>query len=201
MDAIASHITSLTIVYSTVYSGSNQRKRQCSASLAFVRAIHRSPVNCPHKWPVTRKMLSFDDAIMEMKYAWSGTCFPESIILYKKIFRIEYHSDINHWRSKENLESFLYGPWYWTELSTASTPLIVVWQNCNFSMFFLYNLGSLLLTFEVPRDFSRFRRPFSMTSSVKNGSPTSPLAKEISSRICLTVQSSLFLLIYKGSDV
>ena len=54
MGTIASQITSLTIVYSTVYSGADQRKHQCSASLAFVRGIHRGPVNSPHKWPVTR---------------------------------------------------------------------------------------------------------------------------------------------------
>ena len=38
---IASQITSLTIVYSAVYSGADQRKHQSSASLAFVRGIHR----------------------------------------------------------------------------------------------------------------------------------------------------------------
>ena len=37
MDAIASQITSLTIVYSIVYSDADQRKHQSSASLAFVR--------------------------------------------------------------------------------------------------------------------------------------------------------------------
>ena len=37
---------------------------QSSASLAFVRGIHRWPVNSPHKWPVTRKMFPFDDVIM-----------------------------------------------------------------------------------------------------------------------------------------
>ena len=55
MSAMASHITSLTIVYSTVYSGADQRKHQSSASLAFVWGIHRWPVNSPHKGPVTRK--------------------------------------------------------------------------------------------------------------------------------------------------
>ena len=35
MGAIASQITSLTIVYSTVYSDADQRKHQSSASLAF----------------------------------------------------------------------------------------------------------------------------------------------------------------------
>ena len=41
MGAMASQITSLTIVYSTIHSGADQRKRQSSASLAFVRGIHR----------------------------------------------------------------------------------------------------------------------------------------------------------------
>ena len=64
MGAIASLITSLTIVNSTVYSDADQRKHQSSASLAFVRGIQRGPVNSPHKWPVTRKMFPFDDVIM-----------------------------------------------------------------------------------------------------------------------------------------
>ena len=64
MSAMASQTTSLTIVYSTVYSGADQRKHQSSASLVFVRGIHRGPVNFPHKWPVTRKMFPFDDVIM-----------------------------------------------------------------------------------------------------------------------------------------
>ena len=64
MGAMASQIISLTIVYSTVYSGTYQRKHQCSTSLAFVRGIHLWPVNSPHKGPVTRKMFQFDDVIM-----------------------------------------------------------------------------------------------------------------------------------------
>ena len=64
MGTMTSQITSLTIVYSTVYSDADQRKHQSSASLAFVRGIHRRPVNSPHKWPVTRKMFPFDDVIM-----------------------------------------------------------------------------------------------------------------------------------------
>ena len=42
---MASQITSLT----SVYSGAEQRKHQSSASLAFVRGIHRWPVNSLHK--------------------------------------------------------------------------------------------------------------------------------------------------------
>ena len=61
---MASQITSLTSVYSTVYSDADQRKHQSSASLAFVRGIHRGPVNSPHKWPVTLKIFPFDDVII-----------------------------------------------------------------------------------------------------------------------------------------
>ena len=68
MGAMASQITSFTIVYSTVCSGADERKYQSSASLAFVRGIHRCPVNSPHIWPVTRKMFPFDDVIMAI---WS----------------------------------------------------------------------------------------------------------------------------------
>ena len=64
MSAMASQITSLTIVYSTVCSGADHKKHQSSASLASVRGIHRWPVNSPHKGPVTRKMFPFDDVIM-----------------------------------------------------------------------------------------------------------------------------------------
>ena len=64
MSPIVFQITSLTIVYSTVYSVADQRKHQSSASLAFVRGIHRGPVNSPHKWSVTREMFPFDDGIM-----------------------------------------------------------------------------------------------------------------------------------------
>ena len=64
MTTMASQITSLTIVYWSVYSDADQRKHQSSAPLAFVRGIHRGPVNSPHKGPVTRKMFPYDDVIM-----------------------------------------------------------------------------------------------------------------------------------------
>ena len=64
MTTMATQITSLVVVYWIVYSGANQRKPQSSASLAFVRGIHRRPVNSAHKGPVTRKMIPFDDVIV-----------------------------------------------------------------------------------------------------------------------------------------
>ena len=64
MRAMASQITSVSMICSTVCSDADQRKHQSSASLAFVRGIHRWSVNSPHKGPVTRKMFPFDDVIM-----------------------------------------------------------------------------------------------------------------------------------------
>ena len=89
MGAMASQITSLTIVYSTVYSGADQRKHQTSASLAFVRVIHRWSVNCPHKWPVTRKMLPFVDVIMLYPVKMGSDCKQHkcNLILYELIFQ------------------------------------------------------------------------------------------------------------------
>ena len=62
MSAMASQITGDSIVCSTVGSGADRRKHQSSASLACVRGINRWSMNSPHKRPVTRKMVPFDDA-------------------------------------------------------------------------------------------------------------------------------------------
>ena len=93
---MASQITSLTIVYSTVYSGADQRKHQSSASLAFVRGIHRSLVNSPHKGPVTRKMFPFDDVIM---FSW------------RCVFHYSYFPDIFKLNGQLASEQ-KYGDWF-----------------------------------------------------------------------------------------
>ena len=65
MITMAFQITSLMIVYQSLYSGANQRKHQSSVSLAFVGGIHRWPVNSSHKGPVTRKMFPFGDVVID----------------------------------------------------------------------------------------------------------------------------------------
>ena len=73
--AMASQVTAVPIVCSTVDSGTDQREHQSSASLAFVRGIHRWPVKSPHKRPVMREIFPFDDAVMEQvfsQYSVSG---------------------------------------------------------------------------------------------------------------------------------
>ena len=63
MSAMASEIPSLTIFTQPFYSGTDERRHQSSASLAFVRGIHHWPVNSPHKGPVTWKIFPSDDVI------------------------------------------------------------------------------------------------------------------------------------------
>ena len=100
MGAIASQITSLPFDYSTVYSDTDQRKHQSSASLAFVWGIHRWPVNSPHKWPVTRKMFPFDDVIMSC-FCLNMTPFILQLHKFKVVisgiyFLAEYYTTTYH---------------------------------------------------------------------------------------------------------
>ena len=68
MSAIASEITGVLSVCWTVWPGSDQRKHQNSASLAFASWMHRWPVDYPHEESVTQKMFPFDDVIMSQKF-------------------------------------------------------------------------------------------------------------------------------------
>ena len=65
MGAMASQITSLTIVYSTVCSGADQRKTSKLRVTGLCEGNSSVTGEFPHKGPVTRKMFSFDDVIME----------------------------------------------------------------------------------------------------------------------------------------
>ena len=100
MGAIASQITSLTIVYSIIYSGVDQRKHQSSASLGFVWGFHRGPVNSPHKGPVTRKIFPFDDVIMrcDMKILELSSVDGNRCITFP-LFRNIYQPSFNQGRS------------------------------------------------------------------------------------------------------
>ena len=81
MGAIVSQNTSLTIVFSTVYSDADQRKHQSSASLAFVRGIHRGPANSSHKRQVTLRKFLFDDVIMYVQMiCWLSICSSQRLM-------------------------------------------------------------------------------------------------------------------------
>ena len=59
MSAMASQITGVLIIQAQIKETINAPRL-----LAFVGGIQRSPVDSPHKGPVTRKMFPFDDVIM-----------------------------------------------------------------------------------------------------------------------------------------
>ena len=96
MDTMASQITSLTIVYLTIYSGTDQRKHQSSTSRAFVRGINRWPVNFPHKGPVTRKM--FLNLMTSPCSIWTN-----EILKIITIFYIKTIHPVKIWRSKVSM--------------------------------------------------------------------------------------------------
>ena len=80
MSAMASQITGISIVYSTVCLGTDQRKHQSSVSPAFVRGIQWWPVNSLHKGPVTKKMFSFDDVVMGNSFSAMVYCSKQLIL-------------------------------------------------------------------------------------------------------------------------
>ena len=84
MTTIAPQITSLGVVYSTVYSDANQRKHQSSASLAFVLGIHRD------RWiPRTKGQLR-------------GKCFHWMTSSCGLL-----NNSILHWKSSTRAEAFM----------------------------------------------------------------------------------------------
>ena len=106
MGMVASHITSLTIVYSIVLSGPDQRKHQ--NSLDCVREIHRWPVNSPQKGPVTRKTFPFHDIILKHMATWilwnkQEQCWQQQQrymhILWKLHYITAEHITSPHWPS------------------------------------------------------------------------------------------------------
>ena len=160
MTTMASQLTSLTVVYSIVYSGADQRKHQSSASLAFVWGIHRWPLNSSHKGPVTRKMFPFDDVIMS---CWNLTKtikskfelrkeqanYIEFVMSVTEIFlhRPSYLNDSNQYKSSRlwHLWLALVAGWHW-EAYLIKTPKRNkrTWQSWRYYMLhisFNNNLG------------------------------------------------------------
>ena len=99
-------------MYSTVYSGADQRKHQSSASLAFVRGIHRGPV--------TRKMFPFDDVFMfgvslsvvnsQLSY-YDNVAFYSSPGTYLLGLQVSIYMelcDVNRYKRYSNMHIFLY---------------------------------------------------------------------------------------------
>ena len=123
MGAMASRITSLTIGNSTVFSVADQRKHNSSESLAFVRGIHRWPVNSPHKWPVTRKCFH----LMTSSWKW---CKPRTHQFTYYIGRLR----LNHWLIFTQIQMYLPQEWsFCVKLKGYNRPALS--QDCGFLWF------------------------------------------------------------------
>ena len=101
MSAMASQIISLTIVYSGVYSGADHRKHQSSASLAFVRGIHRWPVNSPHIGSVMRKCFHLMTSLWDSTTSKGISQKCDNWFLYELI---QFNSSVWHTISKNTYQ-------------------------------------------------------------------------------------------------
>ena len=125
MSSMASQITSLTIVYSTVYSGADQKTYLSSVSLLFVRRIHRWPLNSPHKGPITRKMFPINDVIMARR----ENVFKENKIRIVASRAVIYSKSLNL--------SLIYWCRFKSNLNHKNRPLLnknCISQACNFRL-------------------------------------------------------------------
>ena len=166
MTMLASQITSLTVVYSIVYSGVDQSKHQSSASLAFVQEIHRGPVNFPHKWPVTRKMLPFDDVIMIPYNSITITrqwflvdvyrCSSKCIIFLSKISAVKPVVTNLKYRCLSCLSSF--SRWFgWNFLFMSYSYLTYV-MNCFLEQSLWYFTNTALISETIHRHLARGKK-------------------------------------------
>ena len=88
------------------------KKISISASLAYVRGIHRSLVNSPHKGPVTWKMFSFDEVIMLLIFI--------SLLEIGITFFVSFKSIIHDLLRLVCFDSISFELlWYWKNESTA----------------------------------------------------------------------------------
>ena len=128
MGAMASQITGVSIVSSTVCSGAYHGKHQSSASLVFVRGIHGKPVNSPHKGPVTRKlfplMTSSCNENSRMRVILTETWIEESRKLFMMLSKTHAHFFMDQddvitsallvlceWIHRSSVDSCLKGQW------------------------------------------------------------------------------------------
>ena len=181
MTMLASQITSLTVVYSIVYSGVNQRKHQSPASLAFVREIHRGPVNFPHKWPITRKMFPFDDVIMALPLpsvlplhidGRSSPTLRNAILTTYTNYCHKNHYWHSHWQHKHHDMSWksyicknipitcviVGSSWFWTKLNSWNYGNISPYKQFCRLVFIIYIHFPLITFYHKHLPFHRLNR-------------------------------------------
>ena len=124
---------------SEFYSGTDERKHQSSASLAFVRGIHRSHVNSPHKWPVMRKMFQLNDGIMVMAQCSQHTNHTGGWLV------------TSYWHTCDPRPITTWHPFYWTVMLSILNSLWAGRSECD-SQNVIFNLVLLIGIFRSTHD-------------------------------------------------
>ena len=155
MGVVASQITGVSIVYSTVWSGVDHRKYQSSASLVFVRGIHRWPVT-----PITRKMFSFDDVIMRPSVSYwymissanTNLIAARWLAYWSAMNSIGTNLSKNVWALNLNrvekvfaliVKDVITSHAYFTTAGLSLYVKIVTWKDCHFSSISTMNLFNI----------------------------------------------------------
>ena len=117
MTTMASQITSLTVVYSIVYSGADQRKHQSSASLAFVRGIHRVG-EFPAQMASKAENVSIWWRHHDLKKCWlldgtTGNRFQWNLNQYAKLFIQENEFEYDVWKCTPFYFVTTFEVWEW----------------------------------------------------------------------------------------
>ena len=123
MSAMVSQIIGVSIICLTICSGSDQRKCQSSASLAFVRGIHKWPVDFPHhKGPVMRKcfhLMTSSCLNTEMRQAVEILPHRQKGVAHPNTVNSVVTDDLAMWRARALGATLLTrGPFYWYGLTT-----------------------------------------------------------------------------------
>ena len=144
MSTKASQITSLTIFYPVVYSGTDQWIHQSSASLAFVRGIHRWPVNSLHKGPVTQKVFTFEDVIMILTittlhcHIWCGrSSFLASMAIKERLppKQSNIPASWGEMLQDENTLVFMPENWWKWQMELIKSKRLLIQKPCKLSLF------------------------------------------------------------------
>ena len=114
MTTIASQITSITVVYSIVYSGADQRKHQSSASLAFGRGFH------------------WDRWIPRTNGQWRGKCFHLMTSSWKTMVKAMVKIDTREtWTEKQTEGQWIGDNRYWLRKNTSVLHVFPLIRMCH----------------------------------------------------------------------
>ena len=167
MGTIASQITSLTSVYSTVYSGADQSKHQSSASLAFVWGIHRDRWiprtngqlrgKCFHLMTSSYIPEYFRIAVLPLGQPYDWLLWNSTLIKLTSGHLHLWKGPHTEKKTRKYSAFLIYCHQFSNNILIINAHICTMWNHCGW--FLLLCMSTL----EVLRYFARFRQPFWIT--------------------------------------